>query len=221
MTSELLSSLCLGAIANGVKFCTNGRGNCAIARHNKKVQVREGFLYIAGPRQSGFTNHCIEVATIPSTSLTQFLASQHTIDNWIHIFRGLESIDNDTSGEVVDAVVERTLTQLPAGMTPRKRPFRYDPDEDEDRPRVGAFTPLSQLTVEDDPITRVLAQWDTFVSALSGLDNAFTTLRHQVGTDVDGLETRLVRIAATMGSDPGISESPLPTVWDGIALVAA
>jgi hypothetical protein len=52
---DLIASLCCGAVAGGVKFCTLNSSSCTFTSHvAKKVAVTEGDIYISTGRNSTF-----------------------------------------------------------------------------------------------------------------------------------------------------------------------
>ncbi len=61
MTLELLNTLCLGAVGNGLKFCTLGQSQCTYSTHARKVNVPTGALFISTNRNSAFTHHFLPV----------------------------------------------------------------------------------------------------------------------------------------------------------------
>lgn len=226
MTPELVTDLCLGVVSGGVKFCILGKAACSIVSHQKKkVSVQLGHLYVAASRQHAWSHHHVDTATFASDRLRAWLSQVHSIDEWVRMFHSIESV-GVVDEETVEAVAARTMVQLPLGITPRKRMRRYDEDVDEEDvmeqgPASLQLTPLSAMGDEDDQVSRLLAQWDQFVRAVTKLDAEVVSFKQRVGTDVDLLELKMQGIEASLGVDPGISDTPVASVWDGVALVNA
>jgi hypothetical protein len=78
MTADLHCLLCLGAVSNGLKFCTLGADQCSFTVHSKKVPIEVGALYIVSGRNSAFAWHSIKAGLLLSEQRSAVLAEKHT-----------------------------------------------------------------------------------------------------------------------------------------------
>ena len=75
----LLASLCCGAVAGGIKFCTLGAESCTFTMHSKKVEVHVNSLYISMGRNSA------PVDALTQDQLSHLLEEAHSKDEWVRL----------------------------------------------------------------------------------------------------------------------------------------
>jgi hypothetical protein len=86
MTADLHCLLCLGAVGNGLKFCTLRADQCSFTTHSKKVSADVGSLYISSGRNSAFARHSIKVDLLSLEQLSSVLSEKHTREEWVYLF---------------------------------------------------------------------------------------------------------------------------------------
>jgi hypothetical protein len=87
MTADLHCPLRLGAVGNGLKFCTLGEDQCSFTSHPKKVPMEVGSLYMAcGRNISAFAQHSIQAGLLSSEQLSAVLVEKHTREEWVYLF---------------------------------------------------------------------------------------------------------------------------------------
>jgi hypothetical protein len=109
MTSQMASDLCCGEVA-GLKLCTAGRSTCLIRKHSKKVKALIGHIYIAGPRNSAFTQITLDPTLLPSAQLSQVLAERYSLDTWQALFGALNKAPHPLSAEDVESIKTSAIT---------------------------------------------------------------------------------------------------------------
>lgn len=81
------------------------------------------------------------------------------------------------------------------------------------------FSPIGLLGEEDDAVSVVMAQMDRLLSLVRAQVSKAEKLKASVGLDVDRLEAVIQGVDLKIGSDPGVSDTPLLSVWEGVAYV--
>jgi hypothetical protein len=89
VTPESLDTLCCGAVAGGVKFCTLGSRSCSFTMHQRKAEVFSGHIYVLAGRNSAFTFHHAPTAALATDQLSALLQEQHSKEDWVRLLLGL------------------------------------------------------------------------------------------------------------------------------------
>jgi hypothetical protein len=229
LSPEIMGSLCLGVVA-GSKFCLAGKNTCTIQSHRKKADVKQGMLYIAGPRGSAFSRIFLNPQLLPQLQLEQMLGERYPLEVWRRLFSTIQEHSGgvgNLSSDEFNSVKSRALNATPISLTPRKQQSRYmEPAEEdaglwgEETNIINKMSPLGTASMEDVDSTSLLtAQVDRLLQANKESIAKFEKLRHAVGTDVDKLEVAIQDLNLKIGNDPGVGDTPMLSVWDGIAFV--
>jgi hypothetical protein len=229
MTPSLMAKLCLGAVA-GLKFCTSGKTTCLKSSHSKKVDVQVGMVYIAGPRSSAFTQVYLDPAMLPREHLEKLLGEKNTLEAWQRFFGaiqeqllGLAPIASDE----FESFKARAVSNISIGVTPREKIARYADDHEGGSPwepsnMVAKLSPLRSSLLEDiDSESLIAAQMDKLLVACKETMTKFEKMHLAVREDVDRLEAAIHEISLRTGKNPGLSDTPLLSAWEGVALVHA
>ena len=177
MEPSMLSILCGGKIKGGLRFCTKGGGSCLAKSHAKKEVLHANALYIAGPTNSAYSHHHLDLEKISDAQANPLLAENKTVTDWarlFHVFSGFEDGLNDA--EVSDLKKKLTNVDLPMGMTPKRRKILYSADE-EAEDLFSNMTPLAELAPEEDPLARIVGRWDRLVSQVASTTRETSTFR--------------------------------------------
>jgi hypothetical protein len=216
MTPELSQDLCLGEVA-GLKFCTLGKASCHIRKHSKKVAVKANYVYVAGPRNSAFSQLSVDPELIPSDQLSQLLSEKHTLDEWQKLFGSISIARAPISLDEFPSFKARALDTMSFGVTPRKGPTRYEKgsaEADFKLSPIGSF--------QDDEIdmeSLLIAQIDKVYTLVTSTANQLDSFRQDVGNDIDKLESGLQSVSLKTGVDPGLGDSPMLSAWEGISFL--
>jgi len=133
---ELLASLCCGAVAGGVKFCTLGSDSCTFSTHSKKVDIQVNSLYISTERNSAFSHHHAPVDALSHDQLARLLEESHPKDEWVRLIWGFNQSLRDVDSVMPSCSAE--VISILDGATPgHKRKVRYD----DDATATALFTP--------------------------------------------------------------------------------
>jgi hypothetical protein len=82
------------------------------------------------------------------------------------------------------------------------------------------LSPIGQYLDDDiDTDTLFSAQIDKVYTFAKGTAQSLDSLREEVGTDVDHLETGLQSLSLKVGVDPGVNDTPMLSLWEGIEFV--
>ena len=218
---ESLESMCCGAVAGGVKFCTLRAQECSFTTHVKKVEVRVNALYISTGRNSGFSHHCVAVADVDQGHLSDLLRELHPKDVWIRLFRGVNQAKG--MGEGMAGGRSQHVSILDAVTPGRKRKARYeDPllgealfatpgKRDPSLARNASFEEelviLPSIDSEDqtpeERMMYVVSQWNQMVSTINKLGGNITTIRGFMAEDVSDLDARVLEVDSRVGNLPG------------------
>jgi hypothetical protein len=157
MSPDLKSSLCLGAVARGLKFCTLGSGHCTFTTHTKKVDVVEGALYLSSGRNSAFSNHYLPTSVLTQNQLKMILQERHTKEEWvrlIHVWNSQVQEEAMTSKRPDTAFSRVGSIMVSTGVTPcRKRKSLYKASgsgDEETIPRLASSSSLSSPSASFD-----------------------------------------------------------------------
>ncbi len=121
----------------------------------------------------------------------------------------------------------RAVSNIGLGVTPRKQIARYADDREGESPwepsnMVAKLSPLGSSLLEDiDSESLIAAQMDKLLVACKETMTKFEKMRLAVGEDVDRLEAGIHEISLRTGKDPGLSDTPLLSAWEGVAFVHA
>jgi hypothetical protein len=195
--------LCLGAVNGGIKFCLAAADKCSVGAHQTKVDVSTSHVYINAGRNAAFTDPHVPVDVLGS-SLPTLLSELHPREDWLRIFQSfLDLVPPDPSA-----------TSL---VTPKKRKFRYLPDET-DSSGDSPLSSFSSWDVDQGDVGKAVS------AALHKLENRFTEFQIAVGEDVDSLFLKLQELKAGLGVKPsslsldGFSDDCV-TLWETFTLL--
>jgi len=235
VSPELLSDMCCGAVAGGVKFCTLRAADCSFTTHTKKVDVVQGSLYISTSRNSAFTHHHASIAGLSDDQLADLLKERHAKEVWIRLLRGL--VQSAEGGNPLEATGgNRSISVLEAVTPARKRKVRYD-----DETLVGTLfaTPgkrenqdstEDELVIipsvdsadqsSDEKVAMIISQWNPIVTSVNKLGGQVHNLRSMISEDLAHVDTRVLDLDARLGSAPArCGFEDCGTVWDGLSLL--
>ena len=244
LSPELKSSLCLGTVARGLKFCTRGAGVCPVVGHNKKVDVVEHDLYISTGRNSAFSNHHVPSNVLTRTQLQTILQERHTEEEWVRLLFAWNSKAIEDS--LVDSSSDTPFSKVGALMvatavTPsRKRKPIYGLSGttiDEEVPGLTASSsslsspgssdsdfellpiPIVEMQPEDK-MADMLVKWDTVVSNVNAMSGIFKKLRSSFGDDIESVQDRVSVVDSKIGTRPKIEAfGDCMTTWEGLSYV--
>jgi hypothetical protein len=234
MTPDLLSSLCLGIVGNGLKFCTLGATQCTFTTHTKKVKVSTDTLYIASSRNSAFTHHFIGVGLLSADQRDAVLQECHSKEEWAHLFHiwKANAVTDTEMGAQTYAPVSSGV--LMSTIKPVKR-FRSDMVSESslsDRDNLASFSLDSDVEIIDIPaddlkdlpqeeaFARILLYWDDLTSNVNKFGSLIRRLQGSLYRNMDSLDGRIDSVDAHLGicSRPSLADSCI-TAWDGISYV--
>ena len=198
---ELRSTMCCGAVAGGVEFCTLGAEACTFTTHSKKVEVHADSLYISTGRNSAFTHHHAPVAVLTQEQLTRLLEEAHPKEEWVRLIWGFNQalVDGQSARPSQAPEIVSVLDTVTPGW---KRKVRFN----DDALATILFTPakaigedrsssfdsklvilLSEDSTEmnpEDKLASMWAQWNTMVGVLNRMGSNLQTLQSLVSEDV-------------------------------------
>ncbi len=230
MTEDIATNLCLGE-KPGLKFCTLGRSTCSVRKHfNKKVSVLKDWIYIAGPRNSAFSEILLDVRAVPPEQLEKLLSEKHTLVDWQRLFGAINSSAQGDLGanlapDVFELVKEKAIQQpVTFSVTPRKQPLHYSTDkglvvESEAQNLITRISPIGSKVYDMDLDTLLTAQLDKVLMFSQDIASDVTNFKKAVGEDIDRIEVAVQDLNLKAGKDPGLGDTPLLTAWEGIAFV--
>jgi hypothetical protein len=215
MSSQMASDLCCGEVA-GLKLCTAGCSTCSIRKHVKKVNVLIGRIYIAGPRNSAFTQITLDPSLVPTALVPRILSEKLSLDTWQRLFGAISQLSVVLTEDEFESVKSRVLTGTSFGLTPRKGIQRYEDDKISSEYQSSKLSPIGQYKDEDlDMESLLVAQMDKVATFSKDTAQSLDLLRQTVGEDVDRLEAGLQNLTLKVGDDPGISDTPMLSAWEG------
>lgn len=189
----------------GVKFCLVPADKCSVGAHTKKVDVQDSHVYINAGRNAAFTDPHVPSLAFGSV-LPELLGELHPREEWLRIFQGF--LD-----EVAPEPLAGTL------ITPRKRKYRYLPDNGEAQDTESPLSFFSSSDVDQPEFGK------TLFTALQKLDHRFSEFQRAVGDDVDSLFAKLQDIKAGMGVKPttlpleGFNDDCV-TLWESMTMLS-
>jgi len=240
----LKSSICLGALSGGLKFCTLGASGCSYSSHIKKASVEANRLYISTGRNSAFINHYVDVSLLTAMQKEAMLAERHTKEEWVQVFHAWNMAQKEPGPEVSSATSAYTRVgefMLSAAITParnkRRQPFHLIGD-DGDKSIPDLVAASSSMTDSDestfdlvtihseeiksgeDRLSDVLDKWETVVGNVNKVSGLFKKMRTTFGGDIDSLTHRVSTVDAKIGEIPAVSAfEECTTVWDGLTVL--
>ena len=242
LSSEMKSSLCLGSVAKGLKFCTSGAGVCLKTSHTKKIEVVVGDLYLSAGRNSAFSNHHIPATVLSPTQLDAILKERHTKEEWVRLLHAWNSKVSDDAINVAaqdNPFAKVGALMVSTAVTPaRKRKAIYGGQEslseDDSIPNLAAISGLSSSSEQDDdfqviPMTvdaimpedklpEVLTKWDTLVHNFNQIAKHFKKLRSALGDDIEFIQDKLSVVDSKIGARPKQEYfDDCMTAWEGLS----
>jgi len=152
LSPGMKSSLCLGLVKGGLKFCTLGKGSCSYSSHlKKKASLQDDHLFIAADTRSAYVNHHIPASILTKSQLSTILSERHTKEEWVRLLHAWNvrtqedgSSDSNPFSRVGSLMVSSAVTPC------RKRKPLYDVSEysaeDSEPDLVAASSSLSEST---------------------------------------------------------------------------
>jgi len=150
---------------------------------------------------------------------------KHSLLEWQRLFGAIGQDSNMTAlaPEEFEVVKERTLQQPTTfGINPQKQLQRCVELEDslwgsENQDGEGEISPIGTRLYNTDLDTLLAAQLDKVLNFSQSIAINLARFKEVKGKDIDTLEFAVQDIDAKMGRDPGLSDTPLLTTWEGIA----
>ena len=196
LSLELIESMCLGAVNNGIKFCMASASACTVGTHAKKVAVVHDHVYVNAGKGAAFSDPHVP-ATFLGSDLSSYLGELRPREDWLRLFQAVL----DENGE--DNAVKPLIT-------PKKRKHRYFlEDSPSGLSTMESWDPMDS----PEPVT-ILSD------RLRQVDQRLTNFQLRVGDDVDMLFTRIQDVKASVGSIPvSLITEDCTTVWEMLAII--
>jgi hypothetical protein len=231
MSVDMLRSLCLGSVGNGLKFCTLGESQCSFSTHSKKVHMAQDTLYIAAGRNSAFTHHSMPTRTLSRTQINQILQERHTKEEWALLFHSWKQ------NSQINALEEPSsqfpgLIGMQSAIKPAKR-FHSDildvSGGSMEREGLAATSLDSEFDLVDIPVedfrdtpqeeafARILFHWEALISNVSKFNGLLHQVKSSFGYNLNIMDNQIKSVEARLGScsKPTLSNICI-TAWDGI-----
>jgi len=240
VTPELLDTLCCGAVAGGVKFCTLGSRSCSFTTHQRKAEVFPGHIYVSAGRNSAFTFHHVPTAALATDQLSTLLQEQHSKEEWVRLLLGLNQglmKEKDTwnpPARAMASVLEAATparkkksryelrVQPAAGLSPGQGQVSASLQESFDEEPVILSSEDSGDVPEEAKLRMVATQWDVLVNLVNKLGASLRALRDTVGDDMFEMEDKILSVDACLGRQPTRSDlDDFASAWDGIAFLSS
>ena len=230
MTSDFAQGFCCGAVSGGVKLCTRGVGSCTVKAHrSNKVKVFVGSLYIAAGRNAAYAQHHADSSGLSPVQLANVLKERQLKDEWVRLLHGLK-LSQEVDSRKVAAVSLSAITP-----SKKRKPFGdldepYIPTDSSPPGLVAALSDdseteglviISSMSSEDlspeEKLAAMSQQWDSLVTGLNRLTDAFKRFRSLVSTELEAADERITGSDARIGSPPQNPEfEECVTAWDGV-----
>ena len=238
LSPELKSSLCLGTVARGLKFCTKGKGVCSTGGHAKKIEVVEHDLYISTGRNSAFSNHHIPSSVLTSSQLGAILQERHTEEEWVRLLHAWNSKALEETKPSETPFTKVGALMVSTAVTPsRKRKPIYGPVEEDSIPGLSASSSslsspssvdsdfeLVPIAIDSVPpeekLADVLSKWDTVVLNVNAMSGLFKKLRSTLGDDIENVQDRVNVVDSRIGARSKLEPfEDCLTTWEGLTYV--
>jgi len=239
MTMDLHCLLCLGAVGNGLKFCTLGADQCSFMMHSKKVPTEVGALCIASGRKSAFAWHSIKVVLLLSEQCSAVLAEKHTREEWMYLFHmwnnqaGSSPADTGILGicGIVSAIKPSIQTHLEEslGISMNLNFSDYSVVEnveddqgnlEEAAPDLVFLSSSSSDKTQEERLVDIIQSWDSLVQTIKALSASFRSIQKKQSHVTESMDERTSTLESMVGKcvDHHLREDYI-TVWDAFSFL--
>ncbi len=232
MTPNFASSLCLGSVGNGFKFCTLGASHCTFSTHSKKVSVKVDALYIAAGRNSAFANHFLESSFLSTDQLESLLQEHHSKEEWVQLFHSWKS------NSALHGAQPNSFTASQPLMSVIKPPKRYRSDYSSDSSQGDHENALGSMSLEsefdvvnipaddlrdfpqEEAFARMLLHWEDLTSNVNKCAVKIRRLQSSSQQNWESMDAKIESVDARLGQPVGSTFADnCITSWDGIGYV--
>ena len=248
LSPDIKSSLCLGLIRGGLKFCTMGAGRCNFSSHvKKKAETWDNHLYIAADSKSAFVNHHIPRSILDESQLSIILSERHTKEDWVKLLHAWNEKSLEDSKPEANPYTRVGALMVSTAVTPsRKRKAIYEVSDSSTNssvpellatasslsetssgsfdfdsiPVVGEDNSSDPVSV-DDKLSDIILKWDLLVSNVNKISDAFKLLRRNFGNDIELLHDKVSLVDCRIGTLPtnSVGLEDCLTAWEGISFL--
>jgi hypothetical protein len=247
LSLDMKSSLCLGLVKGGLKFCTLGKGSCSYSSHlKKKASLQDDHLFIAADTRSAYVNHHIPASILTKSQLSTILSERHTKEEWVRLLHAWNVRTQEDGSPESNPFSRVGSLMVSSAVTPcRKRKPLYDVSEysaeDSEPYLVAASSSLSESTKDtydfeviptssdsgeseiptEEKLSEVIVKWDMLVRNVNKTFDVIKHFRRSYDDEMEAVHDKITAMDCHVGTFPSNTsglEDCLST-WEGISFV--
>lgn len=124
---------------------------------------------------------------------------------WVHLFHVLGSYTDSLDDSEVSEVKLKVGGDLQVGMAPKRRCIAFVVDS-ESLEESEPMTPIADLGADEDPILRLVSNWDHVVNQLESTTRDVSRFKARVMDQFDDLSVQIKILDSSIGENVMLDE---------------